>query len=118
MGAAIPRPLGRAAARPQASRRREIVMTTTAAWTHRHTCTLPASPARVFAALTTRQELCRWFAEDVAVDLRDGGAFAFWGRYTYGVPSAADARQRITQVEPDRLLAFRWPFDGVDSEVT
>jgi uncharacterized protein YndB with AHSA1/START domain len=93
-------------------------MTTIAGWTHRHTCTLPASPARVFAALTMRQELCRWFAEDVAVDLRDGGAFAFWGRYTYGVPSAADARQRITRVEPDRLLAFRWQFDGVGSEVT
>jgi len=93
-------------------------MITTAGWTHRHTCTLPTSPARVFAALTTTQELRRWFAQGVAVDLRDGGDFAFWGRHTYGTPSAADARQRITRVEPDRLLAFRWPFDGVDSQVT
>jgi uncharacterized protein YndB with AHSA1/START domain len=92
-------------------------MTTTATWTHRHTCTLPASPARVFAALTTAEELRCWFAQDVAVDSRDGGAFAFWGRYTYGAPMAADARQRITRVEHNRLLAFRWPFGGVDSEV-
>jgi uncharacterized protein YndB with AHSA1/START domain len=90
---------------------------TTSGWTHRHACTLSASPARVFAALTTATELRRWFAEDVIVDARDGGAFAFWGRYTYGVPAAADARQIITRVEHDRVLAFRWLFDGVDSEV-
>jgi uncharacterized protein YndB with AHSA1/START domain len=92
-------------------------MTTTAIWTHRHSCSVGASPTRVFAALTTAEELRRWFAQDVAVDARAGGAFAFWGRHTYGTPMAADVRQRITRVEPDRLLAFCWPFDGVESEV-
>ena len=92
-------------------------MTTTATWTHRHSCTLPASPSRVFAALTNVEELRRWFAQEVAIDLRDGGAFAFWGRHTYGAPIAADPRQRITRVERDRSLAFRWPVEGVDSEV-
>jgi uncharacterized protein YndB with AHSA1/START domain len=92
-------------------------MTVTATWTHRHACTLPASPSRVFAALTTPQDLRRWFAQDVAVDVRHDGPFTFWGRHTYGTPAAADPRQRITRVERDRVLAFRWPFEGLDSEV-
>jgi uncharacterized protein YndB with AHSA1/START domain len=92
-------------------------MTVTPAWTHRHTCTLAAPPSRVFAALTTPEELRAWFAQDVEVDARTDGLFSFWGRHTYGAPSVADPRQRITRVERDRFLAFRWPFEGIDSEV-
>ena len=86
-------------------------------WIHRHSCTLAASATRVFAALTTPQELRRWFAENVEVEVSPGGAFAFWGRYSYGAPSAPHPRQRITRIERDRLLAFHWPFDDVASEV-
>lgn len=92
-------------------------MIVAATWTHRVTRTLPAVPARVFAALTAPEELRRWFAQDVAIEARPGGRFAFWGRHTYGAPATADPRQRITRLETDRLLAFRWPFEGVDSEV-
>lgn len=92
-------------------------MTSRAQWTHRHTCTLPAPAPRVFAALTTPLELRRWFAHDVAVEPHVDGAFAFWGRYTYGAPAAPDPRQRITRFEPNRALGFVWPFDGVASEV-
>jgi uncharacterized protein YndB with AHSA1/START domain len=93
-------------------------MTTALTWTHRHVCTLPAAPGRVFAAWTSAEELRCWFAEHVDVDVRDDGAFAFWGRHTYGAPVEADGRQKITRLEHDRLLSFRWPFEGVDSEVT
>ena len=89
----------------------------TTAWLHRSACTLPASAARVFAALTTAEELRRWLAQEVAVEAHVDGAFAFWGRHTYGAPAAADPRQRITRLEPNRVLAFRWPFEGLDSEV-
>lgn len=93
-------------------------MTPAPAWTYRTTCTLPAAPSRVFVALTTPDELRRWFAEEIVVEARTDGTFAFWGRHTYGAPAAADRRQRITRIESDRALAFVWPFEGVDSEVS
>jgi uncharacterized protein YndB with AHSA1/START domain len=88
-----------------------------AAWTHRQSRALPASAQRVFLALTSPEELCQWFAEAVSVDLRLDGEFAFWGRHTYDAPARPDSRQQITRFERDRVLGFRWPFDGVDSEV-
>lgn len=88
------------------------------AWTHAHTCTLTGSPDRVFAALTEPDQLRRWFAEHLEIEPRQGGAFRFWGRHTYGLPDRAGARQRITRLEPDRALAFAWPMDTVDTEVT
>jgi uncharacterized protein YndB with AHSA1/START domain len=32
------------------------------AWTHQHDCSIPASPARVYVALTDPAQLRRWFA--------------------------------------------------------
>jgi uncharacterized protein YndB with AHSA1/START domain len=88
-----------------------------ATWTHRQTRTLPAAPPRVFEALTSPAELRRWFAEEVAVDPRLDGEFAFWGRHSYSAPVRPDSRRPITRFDRDRLLGFQWPFDGVDSEV-
>jgi uncharacterized protein YndB with AHSA1/START domain len=87
-------------------------------WTHEYALTLLGSRARVFTALTDPNELRRWFAEHVEIEPREGGAFRFWGRSTYGVPNAAAARQRITRLEPDRALAFEWPFEGETTEVS
>ena len=88
-------------------------------WTHEEKFTLPAPPSRVFEAWTRREELSRWFAEHVEIEPREGGAFRFWGRHTYGAPARGEvsAEQRITRLDPGRALAFRWRFEGQDSEV-
>jgi uncharacterized protein YndB with AHSA1/START domain len=73
----------------------------------------PASPAAVFRALTDPAELRSWLAEEADVDL-DEGRFAFWGR---SVPQGEPGRHRLTAAEPDRLLAFTWTLDGVETAV-
>lgn len=91
---------------------------TTGTFEHTYTHTLKATPDRVFAALTTSAALEAWFAERVEVDLSPGGAFACWGRFTYGTPSRAESTGRVVRVTPDEELAFTWTVDGVESEVT
>jgi uncharacterized protein YndB with AHSA1/START domain len=73
----------------------------------------PMSPATVFRALTDPAALRAWLAEDADVAL-DEGRFAFWGR---SVPQGVPGRHRLTAAEPDRLLAFTWTLDGVDTAV-
>lgn len=88
-------------------------------WKHEYKVSLPAAPSQVWKALTVPAELQKWFAESAHVEPRDGGAFHFWGRRTYGAPDArSTVGQAITRFEPDRALGFRWAFDGVDSEVS
>jgi uncharacterized protein YndB with AHSA1/START domain len=86
--------------------------------THEFTETLPAAPERVFAALTDESELTRWFAECADIDLRAGGEFRFWGKHTCGTPARWQAKQKLLRVDPPREIAFSWPFEGCDSEVT
>lgn len=87
-------------------------------WTHEHRGELPGPPERVFRALTDPAELKRWFADGVEVEPREGGAYRFWGKHTYGAPERGAAKQRITKLEKDRQLAFAWTFEGADSEVS
>lgn len=85
---------------------------------HEATVTLPQPPERVFAALTEPAQLRAWFAEHVEVEARNGGAFRFWGRHTYGAPGRSEAQQRISRIEPPRLLAYGWRIAGCQSEIT
>jgi uncharacterized protein YndB with AHSA1/START domain len=86
--------------------------------THEFSATLPAPRERVFRALTDEAELTCWFAQHVEVEPRVGGEYRFWGIHTQGAPTRAQAAQKITQLEAPRLLAFSWPLEGCDSEVT
>lgn len=82
------------------------------------TFTLPASPERVFQALTDERELRAWFTEHAKVEPRAGGAYRFWGSATLGAPKEPDASQVITAFEPGKRLAFGWKVHGQDSEVS
>jgi uncharacterized protein YndB with AHSA1/START domain len=84
---------------------------------HEFTWKLSASPARVFAALTSVEELTQWFAEYAVIEPRVGGAYRFWGKHTYGAPSETQASQTVTRFEVNKLLAFSWPMHGQESEV-
>ncbi len=84
---------------------------------HEWTWKLPARPARVFAALTDQAELSQWFAEHAEIEPQVGGAYRFWGKYSYGTPSKADATQRITKFAPSQALSYTWRIHDRDSEV-
>ncbi len=87
-------------------------------WMHEHAWKLDASTARVFAALTRKDELERWFAEHADVSLVPEGRYRFWGRYTLGVPDGAGATQVINRLDPDRSLGFTWSLYGVPTTVS
>lgn len=86
-------------------------------WTHEYSWTIPAPPERLFAALVEPAQLRAWFAESVDVAAVVGGPYRFWGRHTLGVPSAADATQRLTRVEPGQALGFDWDIGGAPTAV-
>jgi uncharacterized protein YndB with AHSA1/START domain len=87
------------------------------ALTHEFSQTLPASRERLFHALTDEGELARWFAQHVEVAPCAGGEFRFWGSYTPGTPTRAQATQKILRIEAPHLLVFSWSLEGSDSEV-
>jgi uncharacterized protein YndB with AHSA1/START domain len=93
-------------------------MTSTAAFTHTRSWTLSATPDQAFRALTNPAELTQWFAEEVQIEPTANGVYRFWGRYTLGTPAHDAARQTITRFEPNSALAFTWPINDVDTEVT
>ncbi len=88
------------------------------AFTHEFTCAVSASRERTFAALTSEGDLRRWFAEHAAVDLREGGAFRFWGKHTLASPDERAAAQTILQFSPPEMLSFTWRLLDRDSVVT
>jgi len=69
-----------------------------------HVFTIAASPAQVFAALTTRDGLAGWWTTDVAGSCAIGGTISF----TFG--GGFDPRMRVTAGETDRRVA--WEFAG------
>jgi len=72
---------------------------------------LPATRDEVWSALTDPDELERWFANDVELDLRPGGGASFrWG-------NGESRHATVREVEPGERLAFEWDEEG-DVEFT
>lgn len=91
--------------------------TATAATVFERTFTMPASVERVFAALTNEKQLEQWWAEHAHVQPRAGGEYHFWGRYSVFIPTRQQANQVITRFEPPTLLAYRWNWRDLASNV-
>ena len=63
---------------------------------------IKASPERVFRALTTKEDLERWFLVKAEIDLRPGGAIRFeWGPGQFEVG-------KVVVLEPPRRLSYTW----------
>jgi uncharacterized protein YndB with AHSA1/START domain len=67
---------------------------------------LPAPRDDVWDALTEPERLAEWFANDVELDLRPGGGVSF--RWSNG----EERHATVTEVDPERRLAFEWDDDG------
>ncbi len=67
---------------------------------------VPAPPARVWTALTTAEQLSKWFGSGASVDLRVGGAISFqWEEFDDEAPGV------IEEIDEPRRFVFRWkPF--------
>lgn len=89
----------------------------TTSLTHEFAETLHAPRERVFRAFTDEAELQRWFAEHAHVEPRAGGEYRFWGIHTHGVPTRAQATQKLLRIEAPSWLVFSWNIEGCDSEV-
>jgi uncharacterized protein YndB with AHSA1/START domain len=66
----------------------------------------PLPPDEVWEALTDPDQLEEWFANDVELDPREGGAGVF--RWENG----EERHATVTEVEPGRRLAFDWDDEG------
>jgi uncharacterized protein YndB with AHSA1/START domain len=66
----------------------------------------PASPDEVWEALTDPEQLEEWFANDVELDVREGGDGVF--RWDDGEVR----RAKVLVVEPGERLVFDWADEG------
>jgi uncharacterized protein YndB with AHSA1/START domain len=73
---------------------------------------LPAPRVEVWEALTEPDRLEDWFANHVDLDLRPGGGASF--RWSNG----EERHATVTEVDPERRLAFEWDDDEGEVELT
>jgi uncharacterized protein YndB with AHSA1/START domain len=66
----------------------------------------PDSPDEVWEALTDPEQLEEWFANDVELDVREGGDGVF--RWDDG----EERRAKVLVVEPGERLVFDWADEG------
>jgi uncharacterized protein YndB with AHSA1/START domain len=68
--------------------------------------TVPAEPEEVWEALTEPERLEEWFANDVELDVREGGEGTF--RWDDG----EERRAVVRELDPPRRLVLDWDDDG------
>jgi uncharacterized protein YndB with AHSA1/START domain len=74
----------------------------------RRDVTVPAEPEEVWEAFATEEGLEGWLADDVELDLRDGGEAVL--RY----PDGEERRALVERVEQGRRIVLRWRRRGCD----
>jgi uncharacterized protein YndB with AHSA1/START domain len=63
---------------------------------------IEAAPDVVWSVLTEADHVAAWFSDSAEIDLRPGGEAVFtWNQH-------GPAHARIEQVDPPRLLSYRW----------
>jgi uncharacterized protein YndB with AHSA1/START domain len=72
---------------------------------------LPVSPEEAWAAITEAERLEEWFANDVELDLREGGEGIF--RWDDG----AERHAVVEEVDPLHRFAFSWDGSRVEIEL-
>lgn len=75
-----------------------------------------AEPQRVFHALTSMQELARWFCEYAEVSL-EARCYDFWGRFTPEAPERDRGHHSLLALEADRRLTFSWHLHEAETLV-
>jgi uncharacterized protein YndB with AHSA1/START domain len=63
---------------------------------------IKATPERVFQALTDKQELERWFVQEVDIELKPGGTIR-----TNWAPGMGE-HGKVKEVKPSQLFSFTW----------
>ena len=74
---------------------------------------IEAGPEDVWASLTDPDRMKQWLCDDAEVVAEVGGAYAFSGKTVF----LGGDGQKITAIEPNKLLAFQWPLGEVLSTV-
>ena len=75
----------------------------------RRDVTVPAAPEDVWEALATEEGLEGWLADEVKLDLREGGEGVF--RY----PDGEERHAVVERVEEGRSIVLRWRREGCET---
>lgn len=75
---------------------------------------IQATPKRIFAALTTSEQLEKWFAEKANISL-DENRYDFWGRFTLGAPNPEEGKHTLLSYETNKSVKFQWRFQDSES---
>ena len=69
---------------------------------------LRAPVEKVWSALTSKEDLERWFCEYAGLDLEVGGSYGFGGRFTWLHREGDSPHHEIVQLKNQEILSYRW----------